>query len=478
MERGSATDGLAEYLAALERVGRYHVDRVLKQTEAEVTERVYLTGNADRGCPDGVPSERAGDGNLTCADASALRAGSGVSGAPGKPPSEDAGRGFPACGAASGRGPFIRKRFARGMGLGKAYQRLYDACRAGERFAHIPCIYECFADEEALVVVMELVDGPTLQAYVANSGAGLRTAAALFPGLCAAVDELRTCFDPPIVHRDLKPSNVIVCDGAPVLIDFGIARDYSAGAETDTVHFGTRAYAPPEQYGYGQTTVRSDVYALGMLLYFLLTGRDPSPGLAQRGFAGTGIGEPLLQVLRRATAFDPRQRYANARELGAAFAHALEGSSPRAGQPGASAPPGCDAATPSGHDGLTQPGPGVSPPKRDAAAPKRWRGLARNLVVLAAFLMLFIICISDIVTPGSSTVDYGFAGNIVVYGVSTPLLIGAGCFLLLDRRHLRERHAWAARVSPRRDKWIALGLVGVSLLAAAFCGLLKGVAGW
>ena len=89
----------------------------------------------------------------------------------------------------------------------------------------------------------------------------------------------------PVIHRDLKPSNVMVVggkNGLPrsfVLIDLGIARTWREGAEADTTRLGTRSYAPPEQFGFGQTSVRSDVYALGAVLWFCLTGEDPAPGM-------------------------------------------------------------------------------------------------------------------------------------------------------------------------------------------------------
>lgn len=89
-----------------------------------------------------------------------------------------------------------------------------------------------------------------------------------------------------MIHRDLKPSNIIVTganytpdDGLTfsslVIIDLGIARVWRDGADADTVKFGTRPYAPPEQYGFGQTSVRSDVYALGRPVVLLLDGSRP-----------------------------------------------------------------------------------------------------------------------------------------------------------------------------------------------------------
>src|SRR2546426_12357572 len=84
--------------------------------------------------------------------------------------------------------------------------------------------------------------------------------------------------DPPaIIFRDLKPANVILRPGGGIaLIDFGIARHFKPGQAKDTIPFGSPGYAAPEQYGKAQTTPRSDIYGLGVLLHQLLTGDDPS----------------------------------------------------------------------------------------------------------------------------------------------------------------------------------------------------------
>lgn len=82
---------------------------------------------------------------------------------------------------------------------------------------------------------------------------------------------------PPVIFRDLKPSNIMVTPKGKIkLIDFGIARHFKAGSSVDTSAYGSAGYAPPEQYGENQTDARSDIYALGAVLHFLLTGKDPS----------------------------------------------------------------------------------------------------------------------------------------------------------------------------------------------------------
>lgn len=137
------------------------------------------------------------------------------------------------------------------------------------------------------------------------------------------VNELHEGFAPPLIHRDLKPSNIVVSDGGLTIIDFGIARAFREGVGADTTHFGTRSYAPPEQFGYGQTDVRSDVYALGMLLYYLVTERDPDARVATGGFAEPDVPPMLRPVLQRACAFDPAARFSSVRALKAAFLAAM-----------------------------------------------------------------------------------------------------------------------------------------------------------
>lgn len=224
-------------------------------------------------------------------------------------------------------GPFVRKRIDRELGVGSVYEELFAAQRAGMRFVHLPRIVECYKTAAELVVVSEYVAGETLEALCARCGASETFAVRVFPAICDAVAELHERFDPPIVHRDIKPANIIVAqagsDPIATLIDFGIARRYRSEAAADTTHFGTRSYAPPEQYGFGQTSVRSDVYALGMILLFCLTGAadaQPTPDLLD----AAGICEPLARVVLHATAFDPAERFGNARELQDAFARAME----------------------------------------------------------------------------------------------------------------------------------------------------------
>ncbi len=293
-------------------------------------------------------------------------------------------------------GPMVRKRIPLESGVGAAYETLWRLQRAGQRFRHLPLIFDCYKTSVELVVVCEHVPGETLLAYAQRRFAALTAgdpagfARAVFPGLCDAVSELHDATLPPLVHRDLKPQNVIVASRGLFLIDLGIARQVRAGADHDTVHLGTRAYAPPEQYGFGQTDVRSDVYALGRLLEFCMTGAEPTRRRGAGELAPV-MGEGLARVMARATALDPAARYASARELRAAFLH-------EAGVPGA----GGAARLVSGGDGVAStaaagaavsvdlpPQPASSvPPLRSSASepmmPRASAGPSRRSAVLAS----------------------------------------------------------------------------------------------
>lgn len=138
--------------------------------------------------------------------------------------------------------------------------------------------------------------------------------------LCALLDRLHS-LEPPVIHRDIKPENIILSpEGEPALIDFGIARNYRNDQETDTVFMGTRRTAAPEQYGYAQTDQRTDLYALGVTLTWILTG-SYDPGVLEE----TPCSKRLKRCLQKAAAFAPANRYSSAREMGRALSAAGAG---------------------------------------------------------------------------------------------------------------------------------------------------------
>ncbi len=167
--------------------------------------------------------------------------------------------------------------------------------------AGVPACYRYMEEEGTAFLLREYVWGETLSAYAARRG-GLNAQEVERIG-CALCAILRRFHEnePPVIHRDLKPENVVRREGGDlVLIDLGIARCYSAEAVQDTQVLGTPAVAPPEQYGFGQTDARSDVFSLGRLL--------------QR-ISAAPTDRALSRVLERCTRFDPSARYRDAGQL-------------------------------------------------------------------------------------------------------------------------------------------------------------------
>jgi serine/threonine-protein kinase len=139
-------------------------------------------------------------------------------------------------------------------------------------------VHDRFPQDGRYYLVMDFVDGATLDDILLQRGNALDEAQVLtwLHQLCAALSYLHGQ-NPPIIFRDLKPGNIMVDKtGAIKLIDFGIARQFDPAKHRDTTMLGTQGYAPPEQYGKGQTDARSDIYALGVTMHRLLTGHDPS----------------------------------------------------------------------------------------------------------------------------------------------------------------------------------------------------------
>lgn len=116
---------------------------------------------------------------------------------------------------------------------------------------------------------------------------------------------------PPLIHRDIKPQNVVVdAEGVCHFIDLGISRFYQPEKSSDTFIMGTKLTAPPEQFGYQQTDIRSDLYSLGILLFYCITGE-----YEVKEDSLTELPEELARIIRKATMFDPGKRYQTTDEL-------------------------------------------------------------------------------------------------------------------------------------------------------------------
>ncbi len=146
------------------------------------------------------------------------------------------------------------------------------------RHPNLPRVYDHFTSPEHWYLVMDFIDGQTLETYLDTKGGYLPLDEIFTLGIqiCTVLDYLHTR-QPAIIFRDLKPTNIMITSNRQVyLIDFGAARYFKAGRTKDTIAFGSPGYAAPEQYGKAQTTARSDIYSLGATLHEALTGKDPA----------------------------------------------------------------------------------------------------------------------------------------------------------------------------------------------------------
>jgi len=167
--------------------------------------------------------------------------------------------------------------------------------------------------------VMEWIEGVALDEVQANLGRNFLAQEVLPIALqvCEVLEYLHAQ-TPPVVFRDLKPSNLMITPAGRIFfIDFGIARRHRSGAAKDTQELGTPGYCAPEQYGHGQSTPASDIYAVGTTLLHLLSGRDPQsfnfqfPPLRELGVEPEG----LSLVLERCLKIRPQDRYSKAEQL-------------------------------------------------------------------------------------------------------------------------------------------------------------------
>lgn len=342
---------------------------------------------------------------------------------------------------------------------------------------------------DELCVVMEYIEGETLGALVGRLGATPDYACELFGALCDAVAELHAGFASagemaaPVIHRDLKPSNIIVSGAnytpdtgmtfsSLVIIDLGIARVWREGADADTVKFGTRPYAPPEQYGFGQTSVRSDVYALGALLFFCLTGADPKPGRNMREQCEAyDIPASLADVICMAMALDPDKRFASAKALGhaARASYALSAPTPSSAPNAASfqEPPERRAVCPAPVLPTDQSQGGLP------LVPERPNLLSRipdtvgriwNAFVYLSLLVFFAGSHFAVFHPTGANQNYPMWFLAIEYFIFVDGLVVLIHFVMLDKRRLRRRFELLDRYRGKKLAKLWLKAMGVLLL--------------
>lgn len=197
----------------------------------------------------------------------------------------------------AGGGQFIAKCFDRSVWtVNHAEEILSQLSHEG-----LPKWAESFENDKITVTVREYIEGVSLDRCVEDNDLTQQQIVGICVKLCDILAYLH--------HRDINQQNIIVREnGGIALIDFDIARFYRDESETDTVFVGTRAYAPPEQYGFSQTDVRSDIYSLGVLLRWLLTG-------STRVNKNIRVYKLLQKIIDKCTALEPKERYSDAAQV-------------------------------------------------------------------------------------------------------------------------------------------------------------------
>jgi serine/threonine protein kinase len=135
----------------------------------------------------------------------------------------------------------------------------------------IPKLFDGIITNDTVCIIRNYAEGKTLRDFYTEP-AGENSAFSIGIQLCEILTHLHTQA-PPIIHRDIKPENIIIDSAGKItLIDFGIARRYKESAVKDTRYFVSDGFSSPEQYGSGQTLPQSDIFSLGKVLCWLLTG--------------------------------------------------------------------------------------------------------------------------------------------------------------------------------------------------------------
>lgn len=178
---------------------------------------------------------------------------------------------------------------------------------ASVRIEGVPAVKECVADDGKLIVVEEYVQGRSLKQVLDEQGLLNEEQAYDIAVQLADILVRLHQLEPAIVHRDIKPSNIIIEKNGHVnLIDFNAARHVNADKNEDTRMLGTVYFAAPEQFGFGQSDERTDIYGLGATINYIMTGDKPGAGIAECRFS---------DILKKCLMVDAKDRYQSTEEL-------------------------------------------------------------------------------------------------------------------------------------------------------------------
>jgi serine/threonine protein kinase len=190
----------------------------------------------------------------------------------------------------------------------------------------LPAIYDYFSENGRWYLVMDLIEGETLEQrlnYIPTRKLPRPEALTTGIQLCSILHYLHAR-PRPIIFWDLKPSNIMLTPQNMVyLIDFGIARHFSPGPPGESLDFGTAGYAAPELYTGQKVTPQADIYSLGVLLFRMLSGHEPSQASGHQ----EALPPPaeLQNLISRMLAKQPQDRPSNTLEIRKELQHIRQG---------------------------------------------------------------------------------------------------------------------------------------------------------
>lgn len=182
---------------------------------------------------------------------------------------------------------------------------------ADRKLSGIPKTYRIFEENGEVYLVREYIEGMSLAQMVLQKG-GISEAeiCRISRKICQTAEQFQNP-DEPMIHRDIKPENIVVTPGDEVVfIDFGTMRSYKKDGSRDTFVVGTRGTAAPEQYGYTQTDQRTDVYAIGQTMLYMV-----SESYEMNQLSECAVSRRMKKIIEKACSFEPDKRYGDAAQL-------------------------------------------------------------------------------------------------------------------------------------------------------------------
>lgn len=182
---------------------------------------------------------------------------------------------------------------------------------ADRKLSGIPKAYRIFEENGEVYLVREYIEGMSLAQMVLQKG-GISEAeiCRISRKICQTAEQFQNP-DEPMIHRDIKPENIVVTPGGEVVfIDFGTMCSYKKDGSRDTFVVGTRGTAAPEQYGYTQTDQRTDVYAIGQTMLYMV-----SESYEMNQLSECAVSRRMKKIIEKACSFEPDKRYGDAAQL-------------------------------------------------------------------------------------------------------------------------------------------------------------------